>query len=307
MAVNQGGLSLVELMVAIAIASFIALAGTTLYVTTVGAGKELYDEASQTEQVFAITSALSGDIRRAGYRGNPTALSTYLVTTRGSTGVAGDEGDYPAVEFSTTGAPTAAGNTSDCVLVQYLRKHTCASSDEAITACDTNTDGTVDTVGAVVSVHHRFGYRLVSGVMEGVAVIHPSEYDSAPSTDSACNATGASSGWSALTVANSLYVDEFEVEVLGQTIIDADNNCPLGVNGASPCDSHASYSNPLGLDCGNTVSCRVQRLYKITICAYPGSTDGECVPAAGGSQPENQIYVEVLASPRNDALIAKAY
>ena len=224
MAVNQGGLSLVELMVAIAIASFIALAGTTLYVTTVGAGKELYDEASQTEQVFAITSALSGDIRRAGYRGNPTALSTYLVTTRGSTGVAGDEGDYPAVEFSTTGSPTAAGNTSDCVLVQYLRKHTCASGDEAITACDTNTDGTVDTVGAVVSVHHRFGYRLVSGVMEGVAVIHPSEYDSAPSTDSACNATGASSGWSALTVANSLYVDEFEVEVLGQTNNDADNN-----------------------------------------------------------------------------------
>ena len=215
-----------------------------------GAGKELYDEASQTEQVFAITSALSGDIRRAGYRGNPTALSTYLVTTRGSTGVAGDEGDYPAVEFSTTGAPTAAGNTSDCVLVQYLRKHTCASSDEAITACDTNTDGTVDTVGAVVSVHHRFGYRLVSGVMEGVAVIHPSEYDSAPSTDSACNATGASSGWSALTVANSLYVDEFEVEVLGQTIIDADNNCPLGVNGASP----ATATRPTAIHWVSTVA-----------------------------------------------------
>ena len=99
MAVNQGGLSLVELMVAIAIASFIALAGTTLYVTTVGAGKELYDEASQTEQVFAITSALSGDIRRAGYRGNPTALSTYLVTTRGSTGVAGDEGDLSLIHI----------------------------------------------------------------------------------------------------------------------------------------------------------------------------------------------------------------
>ncbi|MCH1493213.1 MAG: prepilin-type N-terminal cleavage/methylation domain-containing protein, partial [Luminiphilus sp.] len=127
MAAEQTGLSLVELMVAIAIASFVALAGTTLYVTTVGAGKELYDEASQTEQIFAITSALSADIRRAGYRGDPTALSTYLVSTRGSGGAVGDEGDYPAVEFSTTGPPTAAGNTNDCILVQYRRKHTCAS------------------------------------------------------------------------------------------------------------------------------------------------------------------------------------
>lgn len=307
MALDQRGLSLVELMVAIAIASFIALAGTTLYVTTVGAGKELYDEASQTEQVFAITSALSGDVRRAGYRGDPTALSAYLVSTRGTGGAVGDEGDYPAVEFSTTGPPTAAGNSSDCVLVQYRRKHTCASGDEAITACDIDTDGTVDTVGAEVSVHHRFGYRLTSGVMEGVAVIHPSEYDSTPSTNSACNATGSTSGWSPLTAAGSLYVDEFEVELLAQTIIDADNNCPLGVNGASPCDGHAAYSNPLGLNCGNTVSCRVQRLYKIKLCAYPGSTDGQCVASAGGSQPENQIYVEVLASPRNDMLIAKAY
>lgn len=307
MAAEQTGLSLVELMVAIAIASFVALAGTTLYVTTVSAGKELYDEASQTEQIFAITSALSADIRRAGYRGDPTALSTYLVSTRGSGGAVGDEGDYPAVEFSTTGPPTAAGNTNDCILVQYRRRHTCASGDEAITACDTNTDGTVDTVGAEVSVHHRFGYRLVSGVMEAVAVIHPGEYDTTPTDDSACDATGNTSAWSELTASDSLYVDEFEVELLAQTIIDADNNCPLGVNGASPCDSHATYSNPLGSDCGNTVSCRVQRLYKIKLCAYPGSTDGQCVAAAGGSQPENQIYVEVLASPRNDTLIAKAY
>ena len=307
MAFDQGGLSLVELMVAIAIASFVALAGTTLYVTAVGAGKELYDEASQTEQIFAITSALSADIRRAGYRGDPAALSTYLVSTRGSGGSVGDEGDYPALEFSTTGPPTAAGNSSDCVVVQYLRKHTCATGDEAITACDTNTDGTVDALGAEVSIYHRFGYRLASGVMEGVAVIHPSEYDSTPTTTSACNSTGGNSGWSPLTVVDSLFVDEFEVELLDQTIIDADNNCPLGVNGASPCDSHATYSNPLGLNCGNTVSCRIQRLYKIKLCAYPGNTDGQCVAAAGGSQPENQIYVEVLASPRNDTLIAKAY
>ena len=52
MSSDQRGLSLVELMVAIAIASFIALAGITLYVTTVGAGKDLYDQASQTEQIF---------------------------------------------------------------------------------------------------------------------------------------------------------------------------------------------------------------------------------------------------------------
>lgn len=299
------GLSLVELMVAIAIGSFVALAGTTLYVTTVGAGKELFDEASQTEQVQAIVSALSADIRRSGFRGNPSDLTNYLVSTQGASAV-GDEGNFPGVEFSTTGAPSAVGDSAECVLVQYRRKHTCAAGDEAITACDTDTDGAVDSVGTEVSVYHRFGYRLVSGVIEGTAVVHPSEFDTPPTESSACDASGASA-WSQLTVATQLYVDQFAVEVSAQTVRDADNACVLGTDDTAPCDNHSVYSDPLGTDCGNTVSCRIQRLYKITLCAYPGSTDNQCEPTVDGSQPEGQIYVQTLTSPRNDALIARVY
>jgi prepilin-type N-terminal cleavage/methylation domain-containing protein len=57
------GFSLTELMVTIAIGSFIALAGTTFYVTTVGSGKDIFDSAKRTEQLYAPITSLSDDLR----------------------------------------------------------------------------------------------------------------------------------------------------------------------------------------------------------------------------------------------------
>jgi prepilin-type N-terminal cleavage/methylation domain-containing protein len=294
---RYAGFSLTELMVTIAIGSFIALAGTTFYVTTVGSGKDIFDAAKRTEQLYAPITSLSDDLRRAGFRGLPSALTAYLVTTQGSgASTMGDEGDFPAIEFATTGVPSAVGATTECVLVSYVRDHNCVSGDDSnFPACASV------TVGDAVPLHHRFGYRLQSHVLEATVVVHPGEYApgaSAPS-NSECNASGASSAWVSVTKLSDIFIDTFNVQLAEQASADGDNGCGLGAVGTSPCDTYGSTSLA---DCGTTsLSCRIDRLYKITLCAYSENVDGLCA-----SNPENKIYTEIFAKPRNAVLIQKA-
>jgi prepilin-type N-terminal cleavage/methylation domain-containing protein len=282
---SMQGFSLTELMVAIAIGSFIALAGTTFYVTTVSSGKDVYDAAARTEQVYSPVASLLDNIRRAGYRGTPTQLDVYLATTQGSGTTAGDEGDYPAIEFGTSGAPTMTGaTTTDCV-----QQHTCVAGD-GVSGCSSS--------GTVVQVHHRYGYRLKNNVLEATVGVHPGEYTgSAP--DSGCNVAAATAPWVPVTRLADVFVDTFEVALIDENIADGDNDCTLGVTEAAPCDT---YGNTSLQTCGSTaLSCRIDRLYKVTLCAYPGSTSGQCA-----SNPDDKIYVELYAKPRNAVQIRAA-
>ena len=103
----------------------------------------------------------------------------------------------------------------------------------------------------------------------------------------------------AVTNLSDVFVDTFTVELVEQESADGDNGCVLGTVGASPCDTYGSTNLA---DCGTTsLSCRIDRLYKITLCAYPENTDGLC-----GGNPANKIYTEVFAKPRNAVLIQKA-
>jgi prepilin-type N-terminal cleavage/methylation domain-containing protein len=290
---SMQGFSLTELMVAIAIGSFIALAGTTFYVTTVSSGKDVYDAAARTEQVYSPAASLLDDIRRAGYRGTPTELDVYLATTQGSGATAGNEGDYPAIEFGTSGAPTMTGaTTTDCVLISYVQQHTCAGDGVA------NCSGSDPNNPTVVQVHHRFGYRLKNNVLEATVGVHPGEYTgSAP--DSGCNVAAATAPWVPVTRLADVFVDTFEVALIDENIADGDNDCTLGVTEAAPCDT---YGNTSLQTCGSTaLSCRIDRLYKVTLCAYPGSTSGQCA-----SNPDDKIYVELYAKPRNAVQIRAA-
>jgi prepilin-type N-terminal cleavage/methylation domain-containing protein len=284
------GFSLTELMVAIAIGSFIALAGTTFYVTTVGSSKDVYDAAARTEQIYSPAASLLDDIRRAGYRGTPAALSSYLLTTQGFGASAGDEGDFPAIEFGTSGAPTMSGaTTTDCVLVSYVQQHTCAAGD-GVAGCA--------GAGTVVQVHHRFGYRLRNHVLEATAGVHPGEY-SGGAPVSGCTAPPATAPWVPVTRLGDVFVDTFTVELINENIADGDNDCVLGVAGAAPCDT---YGNTSLQACGSTaLSCRIDRLYKVTLCAYPKSIDNQCA-----NDPDDKIYVELYAKPRNAVLIQAA-
>ena len=268
------GLSLVELMVAIAIGSFIALAGTTYFATSFGAGLSLQQSVRAQEQFSGLVGAVRTELRRAGYRGDPSQLATYLETTEGSSGIPGDEGTFPAVDIGTAG----------CALVSYAREHSCSTGDNANFSVCRDTDGSLLS-GTNTVLHYRVGFRLQTGVVEAVSVIHPSQYDvagAAAPEASDCSATGGTSAWQPITQVSDFYIDRLVFSKPGETYYDSDAGCEFSVGG---CETNTNA-------CGDSVSCRIERLYKVEICGYPDATDNQCVPAADGSQPDGQLYLE---------------
>lgn len=283
------GLSLVELMVAIAIGSFIALAGTTYFATSFGAGLSLQQSVRAQEQFSGLVGAVRTELRRAGYRGDPSQLATYLETTEGSSGIPGDEGTFPAVDIGTAG----------CALVSYAREHSCSTGDNANFSVCRDTDGSLLS-GTNTVLHYRVGFRLQTGVVEAVSVIHPSQYDvagAAAPEASDCSATGGTSAWQPITQVSDFYIDRLVFSKPGETYYDSDAGCEFSVGG---CETNTNA-------CGDSVSCRIERLYKVEICGYPDATDNQCVPAADGSQPDGQLYLEFFVSPRNNVLISRDY
>ena len=209
---TQSGLTLVELIIAISIGAFIALAGTTLYGTTIATGAQVSKSAATSERINAILWTLNRDLKRAGYRGTPSDLSLYLQSTTGSSGVTGDEGAFPAVDVSTPG----------CILYTYATNYSCLAGDASrFSLCD---DGSGNTsVGNIIPLHHRYGFRLASGVIEAVAIIHPTQFISPPPLDSSCTASGVNSAWSPVTRLSELYVDVFTAALHAQRYVDADS------------------------------------------------------------------------------------
>lgn len=279
---RQLGLSLVELMVAIAVASFIALAATLYYASLYSASSVIRESTAAQRHFNAVASTLIAEIRRSGYRGYPGRLPTYLETT-GSNGGVPDEGDYPAIEIG-----------SDCVLTTYVRDHKCRAGDESDFAECVGGEGTA------AGLYHRVGLRLTPGEIEAVSVIHPNQYLSGAPSDSECTASGASSAWERLTTNTELYFDRFSITQEAQTIYEGDTGCVLGTVGTD-CESNVFA------DCGDTISCRIKRIYKIELCAYVGATDDLCDPAYGSNVPKRQYYNALFVTPRNDVLISKDY
>ena len=279
---RQLGLSLVELMVAIAIASFIALAATSYYAAMFFASNAVRNTASAQAHFNSVANTLVAEIRRSGYRGSPTEVAAYVATTGNSSGTPA-LGNYPAVE-------TATG----CALVAYARDYTCGSGD------DSNFTECAAGVGTATSLHYRSGLRLSSGVIEAVSIIHPNQYTGSAPVDSSCTATGGTSAWAPLSETTELYFDRFTITEQASTIYDGDTSCVLGTAGTD-CES-----NVYG-DCGDSISCRIKRVYKVEVCAYPTNTDDLCDPNYGGSVPSGQLYNEFFVTPRNDVLISKDY
>lgn len=284
---RQLGLSLVELMVSIAIGSFIALAGATYFSTTFGAGISVQQTSRAQEQFSALAGALVTEMRRSGYRGNPSQVADYLTSTEGA-GDAGTEGTFPAIDIS----------DDFCGLFSYARQHSCVTGDNDLFASCRAGDGSLSTDSTVL--HHRLGLRLMSGVVQAVSVIHPDQYDApgaAAPISSGCNDASSSGGWAPITALQDLYVDRLIFSKVDETYFDSDTGCEFSVDG---CESDTST-------CGDTTSCRIERLYKVEVCAYPENTDNLCVPSADGTQPDGQMYSELYVSPRNSVLISKSY
>ena len=282
----QGGFSLVELMVALAVGLFITLAASSFLVTNQYVSFSVQKTANAQDQFTSVASAISSELRRAGYRGRPTEVGAYLQDTATPMSTA-NEGRFPAVDISTPG----------CVLLAYAERYECASGDNTLFSACANEDGSPVTTD--IALHQRVGFRLNQGVVEGVSVVHPDAYDSGtPAGETSdCAASGSSSAWQAITSVDQLYFDRFIIALDDEIYFDADNGCQLGSTG---CDSDTS-------NCGDSISCRVDRLYKVELCAYGEPIDNLCVPSAGGTQPDGQLFSELFITPRNNVLLARSY
>jgi prepilin peptidase dependent protein B len=128
---SQRGLSIVELMVGVAIALFIAATGATLLAAHLRESRSLLLEARLMQDLRSAADIVSRDLRRAGY----WAAATDGVWAAGTTHVAANP--YTAI------APGAAA--SDAVSFRYSR------------------DATENNV---VDSNEQFGFRLRSGAIE---------------------------------------------------------------------------------------------------------------------------------------------
>ena len=129
--IAERGLSLVELLVGVAIALFIAAAGSTLLAGNLRESRNLLLEARLMQDLRTATDVISRDLRRAGFWG----AATQGVWSADSTGIAANP--YEAV------APGSAA--SDAVSFRYSR--------------DSTENNLVDT-------NEQFGFRLRNRVIE---------------------------------------------------------------------------------------------------------------------------------------------
>ncbi len=283
----QRGLSLVELMVALAVGVFITLAASSFLVTNQDLSFSAQKTARAQEQFASVVAAVSGELRRAGYRGRPEEVGAYLQAGASPMSTA-NEGRFPAVDIS----------TPSCVLLAYAERYECASGDNTRYSICADEDGSLVTTD--VALHRRVGFRLTEGVVEGVSVVHPDAYDVGAATASEtsdCAASDNSSAWQGITSIDQLYFDRFIVSLEDETYFDADSGCEFE---STDCETDTTT-------CGDSISCRINRLYKLELCAYPQPADNLCVPQAGGSQSSGQLFSEIFITPRNSTLIARSY
>ena len=127
----QRGLSMVELMVGVAIALFIAATGTTLLAGNLRENRSLLLEARITQDLRTAADVIARDLRRAGY----WAAAADGVWTAAA----------PVAVVNPYAAFTPGSAASDAVSFRYSR--------------DATENNTLDT-------NEQFGFRLRSGVVE---------------------------------------------------------------------------------------------------------------------------------------------
>ena len=118
-------------MIAITLGAFVALAGSTFYVTTVSTGKTIFNKTRATEQARAVIDTIAHDFRRVGYRG-PTVISDLSATLDAE----------PSPDFTLGAASGEAANS--CITYSY----------EAVN----------DATGLPETLH--YGFKLVRGTVQ---------------------------------------------------------------------------------------------------------------------------------------------
>lgn len=274
---RQLGLSLTELMIAITLGAFVALAGSTLSVTTVSTGKTIFNKTRATEQARAVIDTIVHDFRRVGYRG-PTVV-----------GKPPEDQEYcdPDYQITELGSAFCLKPNEGFELSQ--------ASGEAANSCITYSYEAVDDATGLPETRH-YGFRLAGGTVQATS-------DEAATCDAATH-------WEAATDANSVWIDKLAFSAKYRcydaedgSLADA-SNPELSCRDISDCGCQDSPPNVEYCSDNNHRSCFERRQLSIALCAYPldSGSAGDCQENNDDSSPEGQLYAVLNSTSRNDLL-----
>ena len=252
-------------MIAITLGAFVALAGSTFYVTTVSTGKTIFNKTRATEQARAVIDTIAHDFRRVGYRGltvvgKPPADQEYCDLD--------NQKSYLDLALFCS-KPNKGFELSE-------------ASGEAANSCITYSYEAVnDATGLPETLH--YGFKLVGGTVQA--------------TNNGAATCDAATHWEAATDANSVWIDKLA--------FSANYRCYDAEDGSLADSSNSELScRDTSIDCGGAISCFERRQLSIALCAYPldSGSAGDCQENNDDSSPEGQLYAVLNSTSRNDLL-----
>lgn len=134
----QSGLTLIEVMLAVAVGSILMTSVLTFYITTVKSSGEMLESSKVNQELSALMNVMVNDIRRAGFWGNMAPADF------------GQPQTNPFAQLNNTALEVHAAN---------LQQGVQGSGDCIIYTYDADQDGVVDNADIR-------GFRLVNGVVQ---------------------------------------------------------------------------------------------------------------------------------------------
>ena len=260
---RQLGLSLTELMIAITLGAFVALAGSTFYVTTVSTGKTIFNKTRATEQARAVIDTIAHDFRRVGYRGltvvgKPPKDQEYCEPE--------DPNSYlglfcskPEEGFELSEASGEADNS--CITYSY----------EALN----------DATGSPEILH--YGFKLVGGTVQA--------------TNNGAATCDAATHWEAATDANSVWIDKLAFSANYRCYDAEDGSLADSFNSELSCRD-TSIDCGGAISCFE----RRQLSIALCAYPLDSGSAGDCQENNDDSSPEGQLYAVLSSTSRNDLL-----
>ena len=212
---QQFGLSLVELMVAVAAGMIVVLGVTTIYISTISSSADTLKQSRLNQELTAIMSVMTNDIRRAGiWQGAGTTRYTepqsnpFAARSNTALTIIKQSSNTTINPFDATTWPGAS--SGDCILYAY-------DSPNA------GTLGTLDNTDI-------FGFRLNNGVVQ-----MRSQGDVSATNNDLCT-TGA---WADMSDAQAITITNLTFDMINSACVNTaepngvDNNGTGGIDDAA--------------------------------------------------------------------------
>ena len=250
-------------MIAITLGAFVALAGSTFYVTTVSTGKTIFNKTRATEQARAVIDTIVHDFRRVGYRG-PTVV-----------GKPPEDQEYcdPDYQITELGSAFCLKPNEGFELSQ--------ASGEAANSCITYSYEALDDTTGLPETRH-YGFRLAGGTVQATS-------DEAATCDAATH-------WQAATDANSVWIDKLAFSAKYRCYDAEDGSLADASDSGLSCGAISACGD--SLSCFE----RRQLSIALCAYPLDSGSAGDCQENNNDSSPEGQLYAVLNSTSRNDLL-----